>query len=113
MGTNKGFLTSIGTQDYDPPIVLSANMPIRFVTHYNASITHTGVMGYLFLFVSEHVAKGGGNYNNYVVEVGPKEAALTVDLCAPSKCDTSLLASVENISLCEDTISSSYLCSYQ
>lgn len=113
--TNKGFLTSVGTQNYDPPIVLSANMPIRVVTHYNASITHTGVMGYLILFVSEHVAKGGGNYNYSVVEVGPKEAALTVDLCAPSKCDTSLLPSVdpsvENISYCEDTISSSNLCS--
>jgi len=96
---DKGFITSISVQNYDPPIVVAANTMVKMITHYNASVVHTGVMGLFTLFTANHE----------ISVVHPKETALTVDLCK-SSCDRSLLPNTDGISVCEDKIETLYPC---
>ena len=86
-GTNpeadQGFLTAVSVDDHDPPIAFPADRVVRFVTDYNATQVHTGVMGYLFIFVA------GPD------QVTSKEVNLTVDLCVQTTCDASLLPVID------------------
>jgi len=50
--------------------------------------------------------------NHDTVNVHPQEAALTVDLCEVPTCDLSLLPSADDINVCEDTISTGFICNY-
>jgi len=98
---DKGFITSISVQNYDPPIVIAADTTVKIITHYNASIAHTGVMGLFTLFAANHETS----------VVHPKETALTIDLCEPA-CDRSLLPNTDGIpvSVCKDNIKTMYPC---
>lgn len=86
-GTNpesdEGFLTAVAVDDYSPPIAFPADRMVRFVTDYNATNVHTGVMGYMFLFLATPY------------QVTSKDVNLTVDLCIQSTCDASLLPAVD------------------
>lgn len=99
-GTNpaedKGFLTSLSVKNYqeDGPMILSADTRLRLVTHYNASVVHTGVMGMFFLFVSESTN----------ARVRADVASLTVDVCASHACNASQLPREEDIPVCKDDL---------
>jgi len=80
--TDKDFLTAVSVSDYDPPFEFPEDLMVRFVSEYNATNVHTGVMGYFFLFVA------GDDY------VSAKETNVTVDLCF-STCDASLLPTLD------------------
>ena len=77
--SDKDFLTAVEVSNYDPPLEFAENLMVRFVSEYNATNVHTGVMGYFFLFVA------GDD------EVSSKEVNVTVDLCLHSTCDAALL----------------------
>ncbi|CAB9526116.1 Warthog protein [Seminavis robusta] len=81
--TDEGFLTAVSVDDHDPPITFPADRVVRFVTDYNATNLHTGVMGYLFVFVATPN------------QVTSKDVNLTVDVCIQSTCDTSLLPDID------------------
>jgi len=97
--TNEGFITSIVTKNYDPPLVIAANTTVKVISHYDASVLHTGVMGLFAIFYADHKAE----------VLHPKETGLTVDLCE-STCDESLLPSADDIEICVDTIETGFLC---
>jgi len=99
--SNQGFLTSMDVTNFDPPLTLSAEGNIRLVTHYNASIVHTGVMGLLQIW-----------YSDGDVHVQKDETPLAVNFCAPSTCDATKLPSVESLSdqICSDDLEASYFC---
>lgn len=81
--TDEGFLTAVSVTNFDPPREFPADLMVRFVTDYNATIVHTGVMGYWFLFTAGDE------------QVTAKETSLTVDLCLQSSCDASLLPQMD------------------
>ncbi|CAB9508494.1 Stress up-regulated Nod 19 [Seminavis robusta] len=81
--TNNGFVTAVSVDNHDPPNVIPANRRVRFVTEYNATHMHSGVMGYLFVFVAG--AHG----------VTADEVDLTVPLCQPERCDVNLLPIID------------------
>jgi hypothetical protein len=81
--TNQGFLTSVSVNDYDPPKTFPSDRVVRFVTDYNATQLHTGVMGYWFLFVA-----GSGEVNSTVTN-------MTVNICQRSTCDVDLLPQID------------------
>jgi hypothetical protein len=99
-GTNpaedKGFVTSLSVKNYeeDGPLIISADRRLRLVTHYNASVVHTGVMGMFFLFVSESTN----------VRVTANVASLTVDVCASESCNATQLPREEDIPVCQDNL---------
>merc|ERR1711862_314460 len=72
----------------------------KMVTHYDATVLHTGVMGLLTLFVS----------NDDPIELHKDEVKLTVDLCETPKCNASMLPSTEGIETCQDNLDS--LCNF-
>jgi len=80
---DKGFVTTITVNNHDPPITIPASRVVRLVTEYNATHVHSGVMGYLFVFVS------GGNL------LTSQEMNLTVPICNEQVCDTSILPSID------------------
>lgn len=82
-GADDGFVTAVTVDNHDPPIIIPANRKVRFVTEYNATHVHTGVMGYLFVFVA------GEN------QVTADVMNLTVPLCLQPTCDASLLPSID------------------
>jgi len=100
---DKHFLTSIGVESFDPPLVLPGDTEMKVTIHYNASELHTGVMGLFTLFVSDHAQSTAIRHG---------ETALTIDLCETSECDASIFPDMDEISLrCEDDITTTRLCS--
>eukprot|EP00586_Coscinodiscus_wailesii_P006398 CAMPEP_0172490104 /NCGR_PEP_ID=MMETSP1066-20121228/20448_1 /TAXON_ID=671091 /ORGANISM="Coscinodiscus wailesii, Strain CCMP2513" /LENGTH=778 /DNA_ID=CAMNT_0013258417 /DNA_START=99 /DNA_END=2435 /DNA_ORIENTATION=- len=96
--TDKGFLRAITVTNYEPPLQVLADKRLKLVTHYDAEILHTGVMGLLFLMISEGKQK-----------VGVIEAKLKADLCMAPFCDVS--AVLPNGS-CRDSIEDSIVCQF-
>lgn len=101
--TDKGFLIAVGTQNFDPPVIIPSDTQLRIVTHYNASELHTGVMGLFSIFVAEH-------QDGHHIEVGPKETELTVELCTFNTCNPTLLPSIDSIVLCQDALQTTRIC---
>lgn len=81
--TDEGFLIAVNVDTHDPPLTFPADRMVRFVTEYNATQVHTGVMGYWFVFVA------GQN------ELTHKNVNLTVDMCLQPTCDVNLLPSMD------------------
>jgi len=104
-----GFLTSVSVSSYedDEIKVFPSDRVIKFVTEYNASEVHTGVMGMEFIFISSEET------------VLPNDLSLSVDPCIAQKCDPSLLTPMsdemlmkaegnsEQEDVCADTIADS------
>jgi len=89
-----GFITSMGVHNFDDaPRVISADREIQLVTHYNATEKRVGVMGILYVWITEE-----GN-------VTPDEASLVVDVCKGSTCDVSILPD-----WCADTLPDTKIC---
>jgi len=102
LSKDKGFLISIGVTNFDPPVVLPGDTEMKVTMHYNASELHTGVMGLLSLFVSDHAQSTAIHHD---------ETALTIDLCETFECDVSIFPDINEISLrCEDDITTSQVC---
>lgn len=80
--TNEGFISSIGVQDYDPPLLVPANAQVTVTSHYDATVLHTGVMSIVILFLADHD-------ESYVIT--SEEKGLTVDVCEAPRCDTSII----------------------
>jgi hypothetical protein len=102
---DKGFLKAINVDNYIEPKVIPSDRAVRFVTEYNATELHTGVMGMYFLFVS------GEN------EITKNDTALSVDICLRESCDASRLpqldvADFEGQSSCEDTLADNPACKF-
>eukprot|EP00587_Corethron_hystrix_P002411 CAMPEP_0113327968 /NCGR_PEP_ID=MMETSP0010_2-20120614/19684_1 /TAXON_ID=216773 ORGANISM="Corethron hystrix, Strain 308" /NCGR_SAMPLE_ID=MMETSP0010_2 /ASSEMBLY_ACC=CAM_ASM_000155 /LENGTH=607 /DNA_ID=CAMNT_0000189095 /DNA_START=28 /DNA_END=1851 /DNA_ORIENTATION=+ /assembly_acc=CAM_ASM_000155 len=95
---DKGFLKTVTVTNYDPPLQILSDREVRLVTHYDAEILHTGVMGLIFLMVAEKD-----------MAVGPVEAALTADVCLAPRCD---VAAVLPNGGCRDALPDSILCSF-
>jgi len=95
---DKGFLKAISVTNYDPPLEILADRRVRLVTHYDAEILHTGVMGLLFLFVAEK--------EKQITEV---EAKLNADICSPTSCN---VAKVLPNGGCRDAIEDSIICTF-
>jgi len=97
---DKGFLTFLSVKNYeeDGPLTISADRRLRLVTHYNASVVHTGVMGMFFLFVEEA--------ERLTTDVAP----LSVDVCNTEACNTSMLPREEDIPVCKDDLG--FFCRY-
>ena len=81
--TDAGFLIAVSVDTYDPPKTFPADRMVRFVTEYNATQVHTGVMGYWFVFVA------GQN------EVTRDVANLTVDVCMQPTCNVNMLPEID------------------
>jgi len=96
--SDKGFIRSITVTNYDPPLEILADRKVRLVTHYDAEILHTGVMGLLFLFVIEGKMK-----------ISQDEAKLTADLCAAPSCD---LTQILPNGGCRDALKDSIMCTF-
>merc|ERR1719343_80873 len=111
---DKGFLTSVTVSNYEREEdikVFPHDRQVKFVTEYNATELHTGVMGMYFIFISSEDS------------ITTEEVQLNVDLCAASSCDYSLLPptpvefdNLENSDgdalSCVDTIADSPGCSF-
>jgi len=103
---DKGFLTAIEVESYDPPLEFPADREVRLVTEYNATILHTGVMGMWFAFISSDK------------QVKREEASLQMGICKENVCDVSLLPappSTETIaqaSVCFDALQGSPACRF-
>lgn len=101
---DKGFLNAITVENYDVPIIIPADTPVRLVTEYNATTLHTGVMGMWFVFISSER------------QVTREEASLTVDVCSADVCDASLLpappSAAEAAGPCEDALADSPACTF-
>mmetsp|Transcript_9242 Transcript_9242/g.13475 ORF Transcript_9242/g.13475 Transcript_9242/m.13475 type:complete len:782 (-) Transcript_9242:237-2582(-) len=95
---DKGFLRSVSVTNYDPPLSILADRTLRIVTHYDAEILHTGVMGLLFLMVSEGLTT-----------VSSSEASLTVDLCQAPTCDPNAILPNGG---CRDSLQDSIMCMF-
>merc|ERR1719343_892132 len=109
-----GFLTSVSVSSYedDEIKVFPSDRVIKFVTEYNASEVHTGVMGMEFIFISSEET------------VLPNDLSLSVDPCIAQKCDPSLLTPMsdemmmkaegnsEQEDVCADTIADSPGCTF-
>jgi hypothetical protein len=81
--TDQGFLTAVSVSNYNPPKEFPKDRMVRFVSDYNATQLHTGVMGYWFLFVADQE------------QVSAMETNVTVDICIPDTCDASLLPTMD------------------
>jgi len=93
-----GFIRSISVTNYDPPLKVLADRKMKLVTHYDATVLHTGVMGLLSLYVAE-----GGK------DVGPAEAALTADICAAPSCE---VMDILPNGRCNNALEDSMLCAF-
>lgn len=102
---DKGFLTAIHVDNYDEPKVFPADRMVRFITEYNATELHTGVMGLYFVFVDSGEL------------ITADDTALTVNICMNPACDTSMLPrvtmeDVSNGEVCENTLADSPACQF-
>merc|ERR1712232_650992 len=107
-----GFLTSVSVSSYegDDIKVFPSDRVMKFVTEYNASEVHTGVMGMEFIFISSEES------------VMPEDLSYSVDACVAQKCDPTLLPPVSGEMLmkaegkqedvCVDTIADSMGCKF-
>merc|ERR1711862_335200 len=95
---DKGFLRSISVTNYDPPLEILADRKVRLVTHYDAEILHTGVMGLLFLLIAEK--------KNLV---GMEESMMNADLCIAPECDVTAVLPNGG---CRDSLEDSILCTF-
>lgn len=93
-----GFIRSISVTNYDPPLEILAERKVRLVTHYDAEVIHTGVMGLLLFMIAEKEQ-----------EVGVPEAKLVADLCAAPRCD---VAAVLPNGGCRNSIEDSIICRF-
>jgi len=103
---DKGILTAIHVDSYEEPKVFPSDRVVRFVTEYNATELHTGVMGLYFLFIDR--------FNNVTAE----DTDLDIEVCTNPTCDTSLLPNYTPEELaamdasCKDTLAESPVCSF-
>ena len=103
---DKGFLTAIGVESYDPPLRFPSDRPVRLITEYNATELHTGVMGMWFLFISSDK------------QVTKEAASLMVSFCEEDICDASLLPEspspeqMQATSSCYDALQGSPACRF-
>ena len=102
---DKGFLTAIAVQDYSPePRIISADLPIRIVTEYDATDLHTGVMGMWFVFADARN------------KITRSDADLIVDVCLLPSCDIDLLPDLstetEDLDSCFDALPDSPACKF-
>jgi len=81
--TDAGFLIAVSVDTYDPPKTFPADTMVRFVTEYNATQVHTGVMGYWFVFVAGQE------------ELTSAQVNMTVDMCLQPTCDISRLPVID------------------
>lgn len=95
---DKGFLKTISVQNYDPPLEILADRKVKLITHYDANILHTGVMGLQFLFIAEKKQ-----------EVGVPEAALNADLCVAPKCQVEAVLPNGG---CRNALADSIICTF-
>merc|ERR1711862_429323 len=95
---DKGFLRSISVTNYDPPLEILADRKVRLVTHYDAEILHTGVMGLLFLLIAEK--------KNLV---GMEESMMNAELCIAPECDVTAVLPNGG---CRDSLEDSILCTF-
>jgi len=93
-----GFIRTITVTNYDPPLRILADRKYKLVTHYDATILHTGVMGLLTLYFAEGV-----------IDVGPEEAALTANICVAPSCE---VTNVLPNGGCNNALEDSILCSF-
>jgi len=81
--TDEGFLIAVSVDNHDPPLTFPADRMVRFVTRYDATYLHTGVMGYYFIFLAGEES------------LTRKQVNMTVDLCLQSACDASMLPVID------------------
>lgn len=96
--TDKGFIKSIGVTNYQPPREILADRKVRLITHYDAQILHTGVMGLLQLVVSDGDEK-----------ITQDNAKLNADMCAAPSCN---LTQILPNGGCRDSLEDSIVCQF-